>query len=144
MSKTTSSPLPISRSPGSACGSAPLGPAATIAGNEGSPPSSRTRASKARATARSVLPASPCSVLQRRASSASFAAASISASSSASLTRPRSSHRPPAAPFLPPPQPLDPAAGGDHLDAVGEFFLQFLQQPHRHLVVLEADPPLQV
>ena len=45
MSKTTSSPEPISRSPGSACGSAPFSPAATIGGNEGSAPSSRMRAS---------------------------------------------------------------------------------------------------
>ncbi len=56
MSKTTSSPRPISRSPGSACGRAPLGPAATIAGKEGSAPSSRIRASAARATSRSVRP----------------------------------------------------------------------------------------
>ena len=41
MSQTTSSPGAISRSEGSACGSAPFGPAATIAGNEGSAPSSR-------------------------------------------------------------------------------------------------------
>ena len=37
--------LPISRSPGSACGRAPFSPAATIGGNEGSAPSSRIRAS---------------------------------------------------------------------------------------------------
>ena len=51
--------------PGSACGSAPFGPAATIGGNEGSAPSSRMRASQARATSRSARPASPCSIAQR-------------------------------------------------------------------------------
>ncbi len=56
MSKTTRSPAAISRSPGSACGRAPLGPAATIAGNDGSAPSSRIRASAARATSRSLRP----------------------------------------------------------------------------------------
>jgi hypothetical protein len=45
---------------------------------------------------------------------------------------------------LDPAQLLDPATGGRHLDAVGEFLLQFLQQPHRHVVVLEPDPALQV
>ena len=63
MSKTTSSPEPISRSPGSACGSAPFSAVATIGGNEGSAPSSRIRASTARATSLSVRPTSPLSTV---------------------------------------------------------------------------------
>ena len=109
MSKTTSSPAPIVRSPGSAWGSAPFGPAATIAGKEGSAPSSRIRASAAAATSRSVRPARPRSMLQRQTSSASSAAAAIAASSSL---------------VLDPPQLLDGAAGRLQLDAVGEFLLQ--------------------
>ena len=66
MSKTTSSPLPISRSPGSACGRAPFSPAAMIGGKEGSAPSSRILASQARATSRSVRPARPRSIAQRK------------------------------------------------------------------------------
>ena len=96
MSKTTSSPRPISRAPGSACGRAPLGPAATIAGKDGSPPSSRIRASAARATSRSLRPARPRSTLQVQTSSASFEASSIAASSPSSLTRRSPSTAPPA------------------------------------------------
>ena len=96
MSKTTSSPRPISRSPGSACGRAPLGPAATIVGKEGSAPCSRIRASAARATSSSLRPARPRSSDQRQISSASSAAAAIAASSASSLTRRSFSTVPPA------------------------------------------------
>ncbi len=97
MSKTTSSPRPISRSPGSACGSAPLGPAATMVGKEGSAPCSRIRASAARATSSSLRPARPRSSEKRQISSASSDAAVIAASSASSLTR-RSFSTVPAAP----------------------------------------------
>ena len=128
MSKTTSSPRPISRSPGSACGRAPLGPAATIAGNEGSPPSSRIRASAARATSRSR--AAGEAALQRPAPDLVGQLRGLG-------------DRRQLLVVLDPPQPLDPAAGGDQLDPLGEFLLQFLQQADRHLVVLEADPALE-
>ena len=128
MSKTTSSPRPISRSPGSACGRAPLGPAATIAGKDGSPPSSRIRASAARATSRSVRPARPRSTLQSQTSSASFGCR---------LDRRQ------LALVLDPAQLLDQAAGGHRLDALGEFPLQTLQAAHREVVVLEAGPALE-
>ena len=60
MSTTTYSPAAIVRSPGTACGSAPFSPAATIEVNEGSSaPSSLIFASAASATSRSVLPARP-------------------------------------------------------------------------------------
>ena len=125
MSKTTSSPRPISRSPGSACGSAPLGPAATIAGKEGSPPSSRIRASAARATSRSVRPPRP-----RSSAPAPDLVGQLRGGGDRRQLRL----------VLDPAQLLDVAAGGDQLDPVGEFLLESLQRPNRDVVVLEADP----
>ena len=96
MSKTTSSPVPISRSPGSACGRAPFSPAAMIGGKEGSAPSSRILASQARATSRSVRPARPRSIVQRKTPSASSEAAAIRSISSGSFTARSCSTRSPA------------------------------------------------
>ncbi len=119
-------PAPISRSPGSACGSAPLGPAATIAGNEGSPPSSRIRASAARATSRSVRPPRPRSsdpapdlvgqLRGRRGDRLQLAS---------SLTRRSCSTSPPAATSSTP---------------SGSFSSSRLQRPDREVLVLEPDP----
>ncbi len=125
MSKTTSSPSLTSCSPGSACGRAPFGPEATIAGKDGSPPSSRIRASVARAMSRSLRPPRPRSRLQRQTSSAISEAAAIASSSRG---------------VLHPPQLLDVPAGGDELDSIGQFLLEPLHRPDREVLVLEPGP----
>ena len=125
MSKTTSSPAPISRSPGSACGRAPLAPAATIAGNEGSPPE----------------------LADPRFGGAGDVA--LAAAAEAALERPApdlvgdlrgGGDRLELRLVLDPPQLSDVAAGGDQLDPVGEFLLEPLQRPDREVLVLEPDP----
>ena len=67
-----------------------------IGGKEGSAPSSRIRASQARATSRSVRPARPRSATQRKTSSATSDAAVIRSISSGSLTARSCSTRSPA------------------------------------------------
>ena len=127
MSKTTSSPAPISRSPGSACGRAPFSPAAMIGGKEGSAPSSRILASQARATSLSVCPASPRSIVQRKTPSASSDAAAIRSISSGSFTARSLSTRSPA---------------GTRSTSSPTAASQAGELPHAQLGVLEADPPV--
>jgi hypothetical protein len=118
MSKTISSPSGMTRSPGSACGWAPFGPAATIVSKERVPPPARTWASKAAATARSVLPRKPSSsVGQLRGLGDRLQLVLV----------------------LHPPQPLDRLPGRDRLGALAEFLPQFGERPDRHVIVLEAD-----
>ena len=83
----TSVPGPITSSRGSACGSAPAAPEATIESNDGpSAPASWNRSSTRHATSRSVRPISPSSAIPSYTPSSTAAARRTAAISSASLT----------------------------------------------------------
>ena len=125
MSKTTSSPVPISRSPGSACGRAPFSPAAMIGGKDGSAPSSRIRASQARATSRSVRPARPRSIVHCEDTVGELG---------------RGGHPLDLLGLLHGAELLDEVTRRDELDVLADRRLQPGELPDAQLGVLEADP----
>ena len=95
MSITTSVSRGISTSRGTACGSAPWPPAATIGGNDGpSAPESSMKRTSPTATSRSVPPASPRSRSDSYAAVASSAAARIEADLGLVLHRAQPLHEP--------------------------------------------------
>ena len=129
MSKTTSSPGPISRSPGSACGSAPLAPAATIA---------RERRLGAE-------------LADTRLGGAGDLA--LGAAGEPALDRPAVDvvgqlrglgDRGQLVFVLDPAQRLDRVAGRRQLDAVGRLLLQLLELAHTDVTVLEAQPSVEI
>ena len=85
MSITIGSPAAMTRSPGSWCGDALLGPEATIQNSAWSWPSATSRSRTSRATSASVRPTSGPAAIDATTRSAAWAAARSSATSSASL-----------------------------------------------------------